>query len=407
MEAVGQLTGGIAHEFNNLLQVVAGNLELLQVGNFDDPNREKRYEAIHRNVKRGAELTDRLLSFSRRQPLAPSALNIAKVLADLQGILLQTLGETIRVTIEKSADLWAAKADPGQLDNALLNLALNSRDAMNSGGEITLSAANITIDDAGLPSMEGWGQQETQNAHDTAAYDTGAYDSDTYGLGDYVVISVRDTGFGMSSDTLAHVFEPFFTTKDAGKGTGLGLSMVYGFARQSGGFVTIESELGVGTAIHLYLPRLVDEVAAETEPHVVAVPAQNQSPHSKVVLLVEDDADVRSSLFDQIDALGYRVIEASDGVEALRVYDAAGRVDLLFTDIVMPGGISGFELAHSLRTRQSSLKVIFTSGYNDEVVAETGTPDEGSILLHKPYDRQTLAAALSQAINDHSTASDT
>ncbi|MFP6772069.1 MAG: ATP-binding protein [Alphaproteobacteria bacterium] len=378
MEAVGQLTGGIAHEFNNLLQVVSGNLELLEIHIQNDASAGKRFEAIHRNVGRGAELTDRLLSFSRRQPLAPRPVDIPRTLAVMQGMLRQTLGETIDVEIAADDATWSAKVDPGQLENALLNLALNARDAMPLGGKITFSAANVEFEEPVVGDRRA---------------------------GEFVEICVRDSGGGMSEEEKARAFEPFFTTKDVGKGTGLGLSMVYGFAQQSGGFTEIESEPGQGTAVRLFLPRVAPSMERQSG---AARPPQSgggaeKSPDAQVdtdrntVLLVEDDPYVCDALRDQIAGLGYNVLVASDDREALSQSEHGQRIDLLFTDIVMPGGLNGLELARQLRGRLPTLNVIYTTGYSDEIVAQTGQLEDGALVLHKPYDGDTLSEALSRS----------
>ncbi len=380
MEAVGQLTGGIAHEFNNLLQVISGNLELLESNGQFSTNSDQRFAAIHRNVDRGADLTDRLLSFSRRQPLAPREVDVARILGSMRTMLGQTLGETISVEVHSEPDVWPAEADPGQLENALLNLALNARDAMTGGGKIVLSAANVVFD------------AESVGEHDEAA------------IGEFVEICVRDNGPGMSGAVKNHAFEPFFTTKDIGKGTGLGLSMVYGFAQQSGGFARIESEPGQGTSIMIYLPRGLHDIDSQAEEAAVHAPSASfdngPTPTSiedgKTVLLVEDDADVRAALRDQITALGYLVMEANDGDDALSKTKNGLDVDLLFTDIVMPGKINGLELARQLRGQIPGLRVIYTTGYSDEIVSQSGQLDENAVILRKPYDRSALADILSQ-----------
>ncbi len=372
MEAMGQLTGGIAHEFNNLLQVVAGNVGLLAENSADDPETAQCFQAIHRNVTRGAELTDRLLSFSRQQPLAPRAVEIGAVLSELQGMLSRTLGETIDIAIEAADDLWAAKADPGQLENALLNLVLNARDAMPGGGAITLSATNAKLDE----------QAAARREEATS--------------GDYVLLSVTDNGSGMTDEALSHAFEPFFTTKDIGEGTGLGLSMVYGFAQQSGGFAEIESKADVGTTVDLYLPRLIGTGA---EAAVRVAPLKTAAPGSGTILLVEDDADVRRSLAAQMTGLGYRVIEAEDGASALAVLDDETQIDLLFTDIMIPGGVSGLELARQLLLLRPELRVLYTTGYSEDHVAKAGQLEEDATVLRKPYDTAKLAAAISQILH--------
>ncbi|MBT6986315.1 MAG: response regulator, partial [Rhodospirillaceae bacterium] len=371
MEAVGQLTGGIAHEFNNLLQVVAGNIGLLEEGVPTGPETSRQFGAINRNVRRGAELTSRLLSFARRQPLAPKAVEIAIVLAEMKAMLGQTLGETIAVKVEPASDVWPAEADPGQLENALLNLAINARDAMPGGGVITLSANNIRLD-------------EQAAAHEEVL------------PRDYVVLNVADTGSGMTEEAISHAFEPFFTTKDVGKGTGLGLSMVYGFAQQSGGFAEIESEIGVGTTMRLYLPRLAgaENDKAITQDH----PSKSASAASGTILLVEDDTDVRELLAAQLRRQGYRVIEAEDGAAALAVLESEPRIDLLFTDVVMPGGLSGLELARQVLLVRPNLKVLYTTGYSEDIVVEMGQMLDGTVVLRKPYDNAKLAATIAQIL---------
>ena len=372
MEVVGQLTGGIAHEFNNLLQVVAGNVSLLQDDAPPASDTGRQLEAIDRNVTRGAELTDRLLSFSRKQPLAPRMLDIDKTLTEMRGLLGQTLGETIEVKVELTADIWAAEADAGQLENALLNLALNARDAMPGGGLIKLSAENASLDEQ------------------TAAMHEGVVP------GDYVVLSVTDTGSGMTQEDISHAFEPFFTTKDVGKGTGLGLSMVYGFAQQSGGFAKIESTVGQGTTMYLYLPRM-----AQAEGAAAVAPATRPDTASRgngTILLVEDNMDVRQSLGGQLMSLGYRVIEAEDGSGALSVLSNGPQIDLLFTDVVMPGGMSGIELARRVLLHWPNLKILYTTGYAEDIVAKAGTLQDDAIMLRKPYDKIQLAAAIAQIL---------
>jgi len=376
MEAVGQLTGGIAHEFNNLLQVIAGNIDLLvddirpHTGNTDS------VQAIVRNVRRGADLTSRLLAFSRQQPLAPGTLSVRDVLSGLRELLGQTLGETIEVRLGQLQDLWLVKADLGQLENALLNLALNGRDAMPVGGIIEFSARNIHLD------------ARMANGHDDVA------------PGDYIAFAVSDNGTGMTEDEANHAFEPFFTTKDVGRGTGLGLSMVYGFARQSGGFAEIESELGRGTTMRLYLPRAFDTSNARPVPAIPALP--HVTTEDCTILLVEDDFDVRESLAAQLTDLGYRVIEAEDGSKALAVLEAGVPVDLLFTDVVMPGGLSGLDLARRARTRRPGLKVLYATGYSEEVVGDVGHSEDGSQLLRKPFSRTILAATIANIMTEKS-----
>ena len=376
MEAVGQLTGGIAHEFNNLLQVIAGNIDLLVDDIPPDTGNGDSVQAIVRNVRRGADLTGRLLAFSRQQPLAPGTLSVRDVLSGLRELLGQTLGETIEIRLGQLQDLWPVRADLGQLENALLNLALNGRDAMPEGGIIDFSARNIHLD------------ARMASDHDAVA------------PGDYIAFAVADNGTGMTEDEANHAFEPFFTTKDVGEGTGLGLSMVYGFARQSGGFAEIESELGRGTTMRIYLPRAfgdTDERSAHENPALPDAPREDRT-----ILLVEDDFDVRESLAAQLTDLGYQVIEAEDGSKALAALEDGAAVDLLFTDVVMPGGLSGLELARQAQVWQPGLKVLYATGYSEEVVADAGQSEDGSQLLRKPFSRAILAATIANIMTDES-----
>ena len=344
MEAVGQLTGGIAHEINNILQVIVINLALLESDLPDDEETRQNLQSIGRNVNRGAELTDRLLSFSRRQPLAPQPLIPANVLMEMQALLRQTLGETIQVDIVLDKDVWMAEADLGQLENALLNLALNARDAMPGGGAITLSATNTYFD-------------ETANSQN--------HDAE---YGDYVVFSVSDHGVGMSEEDTARAFEPFFTTKDISKGTGLGLSMVYGFAQQSGGFAEIDSAKGSGTTVRLYLPRIAETKTAEAQEQVSSEPTSPTD--GGVILVVEDDVGILASLAKHLGNLNYRVIEARNGEAALSAVSDGQNIDLLFTDVVMPGGMNGYELSRRLRQLRPGLKLRYATGYSDDVSTE-------------------------------------
>ncbi len=373
MEAVGQLTGGIAHEFNNLLQVIVLNLDVMATDLPADHEIAESLQVINRNVTRGADLTDRLLSFSRRQRLAPATLMIEKLLTDMQDMLQRTLGETIDVKIEPAGFLWTAEADLGQLENALLNLALNARDAMPEGGVITLSATNIVL-----------GGQVEAGYEDVAP-------------GDYVMLSVTDNGSGMSEEDRGQAFEPFFTTKDVGEGTGLGLSMVYGFAQQSRGFAEIESELGYGTTVHIYLPRSVRSGGSAAA--AIESPPETTTRSSGTILLVEDDKEVRQAMASQLIKLGYQVTEAENGVEALAVMADGLRFDLLFTDVVMPGGLNGLDLARQLQVLDPTLKALYSSGYSEDVVAKAGHLEEDAIVLHKPYNSDLLAATISRILD--------
>ncbi|WP_375428535.1 PAS domain S-box protein [uncultured Sphingomonas sp.] len=373
METVGQLTGGVAHDFNNLLQIVTGNLETLQRGLPDDQPRLRRAaENAQAGAKRAAILTQRLLAFSRRQPLDPKPIDANRMVGDMSELLHRTLGETIRLETVLASGLWPAEVDPNQLENALLNLAVNARDAMEGGGRLTI---------------------ETANAHLDRAYTVGKAEVRP---GQYVVIAVSDTGAGMDAVTAGRVFEPFFTTKEVGRGTGLGLSMVYGFVKQSGGHVAIYSEVGQGTTVKLYLPRLVGDAAQEAE---TVEPIVLEGASEEVVLVCEDDDDVRAYSVDSLRELGYRVLEAHDGPSALRLLTQGGRVDLLFSDVVLPGGLTGADLAAEARVMLPALPVLFTTGYARDAIVHHGRLDAGVELLTKPFTYADLAARVRDVID--------
>ena len=368
MEAVGQLTGGIAHDFNNLLQVVIGNLEILQRNLPDDTARLRRSaENAMNGARRAAALTGRLLAFSRRQPLAPQPVDVNGLVAGMSELLGRTLGETVGLETALSDGLWRAEADPNQLENAMLNLAVNARDAMPDGGKLTIETANARLDRA----------YAARNAGTTP--------------GHYVAVAVSDTGTGMDKQTLERVFEPFFTTKEVGKGTGLGLSQVYGFVKQSGGHVKIYSEPGEGTSVKLYLPRSVGDAAERgKEGDEAPVPAGSRT---ETVLVVEDSAEVRAYSAEVLRELGYRVLEAHDGPSALAVLErpAGARVDLLFTDVILPSGMTGVTLAERARTLRPGLKVLFTTGYARSAAHHSGRVDPGVELIAKPFTYADLA----------------
>lgn len=370
MEAIGQLTCGVAHEFNNLLQIVIGNLELLVQSAPANERVTKLAGTIRRNVSRGAELTGHLLSFSRKAPLAPKTFDVGEILAETNTAWLRALGESIQVKVMPPEGSWSIKVDSGQLASALLNLALNARDAMPDGGTIAIAAETIRLDNAAAERHEAT-------------------------PGEYVVLSVTDTGAGMTDEVLSHAFNPFFTTKDVGKGTGLGLSMVHGFAHQSGGFAKIESKPGRGTTVRLYLPCLTAPSAPKQEAETAASPSVRGDG---VILLVEDDADVREALALLLADLNFRVVEAEDAGEAAAIVDGGQEIDLLFTDVVMPGGVNGLQLAQALRGTQPDLKIIYTTGYTDDILAEAGHLEENAILLRKPYNRNKLVEAVALAM---------
>ena len=373
MEIVGQLTGGIAHDFNNLLTIIMGSLELLQRDLKDSgPKVTRRIEAAVGGAKRAAALTHRLLAFSRRQPLAPQAVDANRLIAGMTEMLHRTLGETIAVELVTAAGLWTALADPNQLENAVLNLSVNARDAMPDGGHITI---------------------ETQNAHLDEAYAARQQDVQP---GQYVQIAITDTGSGMTPAVKEKVFEPFFTTKPQGQGTGLGLAQVYGFIKQTGGHVAIYSEPDQGTTVKLYLPRV--PAAARPEP---AAPLQAAPPSvaarepgraaGETILLVEDEEDVRQYSRDILEELGYRVFCAENAAAALNLFNAAPGIDMLFTDVVLTGKMNGRQLADEVLARRPELIVLFTTGYTRNAIIHHGRLDEGVNFIGKPFTASELA----------------
>lgn len=372
MEVLGQLTGGIAHDFNNLLAVIMGNSELLSDTLPDDDDKtRRRIEALTRAAKRGAELTQRLLAFSRLQPLQPKPLNLADLIGDMAEILRRTLGEQIEVTIDGDADLWPALADPGQVENALLNLAINAQHAMPRGGALLVESRNVTLD------------EDYTSKHSEAVG------------GDYVMLAVTDNGNGMSPDVLQHVFEPFYTTKDRSGGSGLGLSMVYGFAQQSGGHVTLESEEGVGTTARLYLPRTRRAIG----PSHAAPEEGSALGGGETVLVVEDEADVRAMAAAMLTDMGYQVLTASYGMEAENILSGDNKIDVLLSDMVLMGGMSGVEVAEAARRYHPHIKVLFMSGYMDRDELHSPSRIEGAILLEKPFRKADMASRLRELLN--------
>ncbi|WAJ29474.1 GAF domain-containing protein [Antarcticirhabdus aurantiaca] len=366
MEAVGQLTGGVAHDFNNLLQIVIGNLDLIQRNLPEEAARLRRAAGnAMTGAKRAATLTQRLLAFSRRQPLEPRPISVNRLVTNMSDLLDRTLGETIEIETILSGSLWQVEADPNQLEAAILNLAVNARDAMPGGGKLTIETANTYLD------------------HGYVAHNAEVQP------GQYVVICVSDTGTGMDKQTMSKVFEPFFTTKEVGKGTGLGLSQVYGFVKQSGGNVKIYSEVDEGTTVKIYLPRRVGSAAEEQAGGEGVAPEGNRL---ETILVLEDDDDVRAYSAEVLRELGYRVLEAGEGASALRLLDREdGKVDLLFSDVVLPGGMSGAVVAEEARKRQPKLKVLFTTGYARNAIVHQGRLDHGVELLTKPFTFTALA----------------
>ena len=364
MEAVGQLTGGVAHDFNNLLTVIMGNLENLDRILPPAPSTQRIIAAALRAASRAAMLTHRLLAFSRRQPLTPEVLSANKLVAGISELLRRTLGESILVETVLAGGLWPTLADGNQLENALINLAINARDAMPEGGKLTIETANTHLDEA------------YARMHDEVQ------------PGQYVGIFVTDTGIGMTPETVAHAFEPFFTTKEIGQGTGLGLSQVYGFIKQSGGHVKIYSEVGLGTTVKLYLPRY-----RGTEQAVDEKLETHQLPRgrSELVLVVEDDPDVRDYTVEMVGDLGYSVLSAPDGASALRLLDSHREVSLLFTDVGLPGGMNGRQLAEQALRRQPQLKVLYTTGYARNAIINQGRLDPAVEVVFKPFTYSDLA----------------
>ncbi|MBF23332.1 MAG: hybrid sensor histidine kinase/response regulator [Pusillimonas sp.] len=371
MDAIGQLTGGVAHDFNNLLTVMVGNAELLVESLEDRPELSTSAKMIAQAGSKGAELTKRLLAFARRQPLDPRALNASRVVTDMQSLLIRTLGEHIELEFVMGAGLWSAMADPSQLEDALLNLAINARDAMMSGGRLTIETGNV------------WFSSDYAREHPDLS------------PGQYVMIAVSDTGCGIPPENMKRLFEPFFTTKPRGQGTGLGLPMVFGFLKQSGGHMTVYSEPGQGTTVKMYLPRTTEQWV---EP--VAAEVESTRGGGQTILLVEDDHLVREYARSQLLGLGYNVVCAEDGKRALDILRSDARCDLLFTDVVMPGGLSGRQLADQAKLLRPGLKVLYTSGYTENAIVHHGRLDPGVLLLNKPYRRVELAEKVWRALSE-------
>ena len=372
MDAVGQLTGGVAHDFNNLLTVITSTIDILADGVADKPELVAIAKLIGEAAARGAELTSQLLSFARKQPLQPREVDVNELVLGSAKLLRPTLGENIEILTKLDDAAWAAMIDPSQLTTAILNLAVNARDAMPHGGKLTLETSNIVLDE----------DYAAANREVTP--------------GPYVMVVVSDTGTGIPLELQDKVFEPFFSTKDVGKGTGLGLSMVYGFIKQSGGHVKIYSEPGIGTAIRLYLP----QAGAISDAQMDAAPDSAISGGSETILLVEDDAMVRTSVTTQLKHLGYEVMTANDAAEALRLVDAGVEFDLLFTDVIMPGPMDGPQLAREVARRRPGTRVLFTSGYTESAMVHHGRLDADVLLLQKPHRREDLARMLRQALDE-------
>ena len=369
LEAIGKLTGGVAHDFNNVLQVIAGNLQLLQPLVEDNRSAAKRVDAAGSAVERGAKLARQLLAFARRQPLRPQPTNLGRLLRDLDELLRQALGERIEIETVVAGGLWTTMVDPNRLEQVVLDLAINARDAMPEGGKLTLELGNSMLDEH---------YAETQS--DVAP-------------GQYVLLAVSDTGVGMPAGIIEQAFEPFFTTKPEGHGTGLGLSMAYGFAKQSGGHIRLYSEQGAGTTVKLYLPR--------TEQPEVQAQQSTVGPvvgGSETILVVEDDLPVQATVIELLTGLGYSVLRASDAQSALSILQSGLPIDLLFTDVVMPGPLSSTELARQARLLLPDIAVLFTSGYTRNAIVHGGRLDPGVELLSKPYRQEDLARKVRQLL---------
>jgi signal transduction histidine kinase len=374
MEAVGQLTGGLAHDFNNLLTGISGSLELtrarLSQGKADSVDRY--ITTAQEAVKRAAALTHRLLAFSRRQALEPKPTNVNRLVTGMEELIRRTVGPAIHVEVVGAGGLWSTLVDPNQLENALLNLCLNARDAMPQGGRLTIETANRWLDERGA------------RDHDIAP-------------GQYISLCVTDTGTGMEPDVAAHAFDPFFTTKPLGQGTGLGLSMIYGFARQSGGQIRIYSEVGKGTTMCLYLPRHDDD------PNFNAAnfPEASESlGDGEVVLVIDDEPSIRMLITDVLSDTGYSVLEASDGPAGLRVLQSAARIDLLITDVGLPGGMNGRQVADAARTLRPDLRVLFITGYAENALMGNGHLEKGMHVLAKPFEVERLAIKIRELVKN-------
>jgi PAS domain S-box-containing protein len=374
MEAIGQLTGGVAHDFNNLLTVIIGNLDMVKRNLTPGHEYERAINSAFAGGVRAAQLTQRLLAFARRQPLAPRVLVANRLVSGMTDLFRRTLGEAINIETVLAGGLWPTFADASQLENALLNLAVNARDAMPDGGLLTIETANCYLD-------EGYSEM-----------------NDGVRPGQYIGIFVSDTGRGMTSDVVAKAFEPFFTTKEQGQGTGLGLSQVYGFLKQSDGHIKLYSELGQGTTVKLYLPRYrgPEELVAENNVAIVQPP---RARDDETILIVEDDPDVRRYTIDLVTELGYSILSAADGREALALLDAHPEVLLLFTDVGLPHGMNGRQLADEAKRRRPSLKVLFTTGYARNAIVHQGRLDPGVELVLKPFTYSAVATKLRQMLD--------
>ncbi len=376
MDAVGQLTGGIAHDFNNIIGIILGNVELLELQNITDEKIHKRIVPIKKSAQRAAKLTKQLLSFSRHKPYQQTLCNINQQITDMQSLIAHSVTPEVEVEYELAKDLWPVSIDPGDFQDAILNLVINARDAMNGRGHLTLESSNCTLD-------------ARYCAHNPGTI-----------AGDYVQLIVSDTGQGIASEQQEHIFEPFFTTKPEGKGTGLGLAMVFGFVKRSSGFIKVYSEVGTGTTFRLYLPRKIlatEEAAANRDKNQqieANLPRNNLPGGNETVLVVDDEKGLRELAEDSLQDLGYKVLVACDGKQALDILAQEPDISLLFTDVVMPGDVNGFELAEQAAEKYPQLKILLTSGYTQKAVIKNGQAKFADNLLSKPYSREELAKRL-------------
>jgi signal transduction histidine kinase/DNA-binding response OmpR family regulator len=371
MESIGQLTGGVAHDFNNLLQVVSGNLQLLARDIAGNAAAQKKVANALEGVARGSKLASQLLSFGRRQALEPKVVNIGRFVSGIEELLRRALGEEVEIEMIRSGGLWNTMVDVVQVENALLNLAINARDAMDGSGKLTIEVGNAFLDD-----------EYARHHRDIEP-------------GQYVMLAVSDTGSGMPPEVMAKVFDPFYTTKPVGKGTGLGLSMVYGFVKQSGGHIKLYSEVGEGTTVKLYFPRSLQE-----EDTVVATDHGPIVGGTETILVAEDDEQVRNTVVAMLTDLGYNVLKAKDAASALTIFESGLPIDLLFTDVVMPGPLKSPEMARQAKERMPHLAVLFTSGYTENSIVHGGRLDPGVELLSKPYSREALARKIRHVLNN-------
>lgn len=375
MEAIGKLTGGVAHDFNNILQVIAGNLELLKLEFAGNAQAGNRLQQARFAVERGAKLASQLLSFASRQPLQPIPTHLGRILREIDDLLRRALGESVEIETIVSGGLWTASVDRNQLENVILNLAINARDAMRGAGRLTIEIGNASLDEHYARTHAG------------------------VTPGQYVVLSMSDTGSGISPELMEHIFEPFFTTKPEGEGTGLGLSMVYGFVKQSGGHIRVDSAPGCGATFRLYLPRV-----HQMEAGIADVRNEPVTGGRETILVVEDDPAVQATTVDMLAGLGYKVLRAMDAQSALSILQSGVSVDLLFTDVVMPGPLRSPELARQAGLIMPGIAVLFTSGYTRNIIVHDGRLDPGVELISKPYQRDDLARKIRHVLDSRGRA---